>query len=91
MTAEQERAAIRAGDRVRLTPSDSWTQPMRGWAERERMATVHKVFTPLGASSPTVSVRFDRTRAKGPAGLYYFKIPDLIVERLAHHEGKDDD
>jgi len=66
------------GDRVQVKPCDTWLQPRRGWAERGRKATVQRTIRLMGSSNERVVVRFDRTRAKGPAGEEIFNPEDLI-------------
>ena len=65
------------GDRVKLKPSASWTQPYRGWADRGRGAKVTHIFTPAGSMLPIVAVIFDRARK--PVRYEYFNENELIA------------
>ncbi len=64
------------GDRVVIRPSDNWSQPRRGWAERGRLGTVQRV-TKYASGSTLVSVLFDRTRNK-LTGIERFLPDDLL-------------
>lgn len=63
------------GDRVRLVNHPAWNQPYRGWAERGRMGTVHRVWVPTGGKHLMASVLFDRSRNRR---LEIFEHRDLI-------------
>lgn len=76
---------MNVGDRVRLKPHGSWNQPYRGWAERGRMATVERVFTPAGARDELASIRFDRSRPTTRPEV--FPVRDLTTESLENESG----
>lgn len=74
---------LKVGDTVRIVPSDNWTQPVRGWAERGRLATVESAHP-----NCTIVIRFNNARNKARWNTERFKADDLIVvTRLVPHDG----
>lgn len=76
---------FKIGDIVRVAPDDAWKQPVRGWAERERLATVEAAY-----SNGSVTIRFNNARNKAVSNVEYFNAADLIlVERPESGETTD--
>jgi hypothetical protein len=65
---------LKVGDVVRIAPHDNWKQPVRGWAERQRLATVESTH-PNG----TATIRFNNARNKAFWNVEMFKAYDLNV------------
>jgi hypothetical protein len=72
---------FKVGDRVVLAGhAVRWAQPLRGYAEKGKRATVLSVFVPLGCFSPVIKVRFDLRRyARSDSGEEYFAARDLVL------------
>ena len=83
---EAEPYTFQPGDRVRLVPHPNWKQPMRGWADRGRLATVLNVFTPYPSNRTQARVRFDGARRTGMAGDDFFAVSDLVLVERADGE-----
>ena len=65
-------ADFKVGDQVVIVPDDRWKQPVRGWAERKRVATVESI------SRGNATIRFNNARNKASWNVERFNLTDLL-------------